>query len=131
MAGFKLKNGKFVERTAEEAQRLEAYFAETAKPKRVEKSGERFIRVTMRQLDKLIPKLSKSPEVSIFFVLCHEDFRHRGGAFEWPAEKLQRIAGLSTRTQQRAIVYLETAGLISVQRRHRKPPTVQVLNVKC
>jgi hypothetical protein len=131
MTGFKFKNGKFVERTAEQAQRREAYFAKVAKPKRVAKSSERFIRVTMWQLDKLIPKLSKSPEVSVFFVLCYEDFRHRGAAFVWPGEKLQEIAGLSARTQQRAIVYLEKAGLISVMRHHRKPPTVQVLSVKC
>lgn len=127
MTGFKFKDGKFVERTAEEARRLEAYFAKVAKPKRVAKSGERFIRVTMWQLDKLIPKLSKSPEVSVFFVLCYEDFRHRGAAFVWPSEQLQRIAGISPRAQRRVIVELEKAGLISVERRHQKPPTVQVL----
>ena len=127
MVGLKFKNGKFVQRTEGEARRLEAYFVEAAKPKRVEKLCEPFIRVTMRQLDKLIPCLRRSPEVSIFFILCHQSFRHRGAAFEWPTEQLQRIGGLSPRAQRRAIKILEDRGLILLQRRHRKPPTVQIL----
>ena len=66
------------------------------------------MKMTARQINS---ELSKSPEVSIFFVLCHEDFRHRGSApSSGPPKKLQRIAGLSTRTQQRAIVYLPGSG---------------------
>lgn len=127
MDGFKLKNGKFVPRTEEEVRRIEAYFAAAEKPKQVEKLNEPFIRITMKQLDKLIPCLRRSPEVSVFFVLCHLNFKHRGAAFVWPSEQLQRIAGLSPRAQRRAINILDERGLISVERRHRKPPTVQVL----
>ena len=127
MTGMKFKNGKFVQRSEEEVRRLEAYFTETAKPKRIAKCNEPFIRVTLKQLDKLIPCLQRSPEVSVFFVLCHQSFRHRGAAFVWPSEQLQRIGGLSPRAQRRTIKILEDRGLISVERRHRKPPIVQVL----
>ena len=127
MTGLKFKNGKFVERTEEEARRLAAYFAATEKPKRVAKLNEPFVMITMRQLDKLIPRMRRAPEVSTFIVLCHLSFKHRGAAFVWPSEQLQRIAGLSPRAQRRVINILEERDLISVERRHRKPPTVQVL----
>ena len=108
---YKFKNGKFVPRTPEEEKRYREYFAEVDKPKprRVPRKTERFVQITMRQLDRLIPMMSKSPEVAIFLVLCHESFRHRGGAFEWPTESLIRIAGFSPRAQRRVVVSLENA----------------------
>lgn len=129
---FTFRNGKFVKRTAEQQRRRDEYFAAAAerkKPQRVPRQKEPFIQLTMKQLDRLIPLLSKSPEVSIFFVLCHESFRHRGAAFVWPTEGLTRIAGIKLRTQQRVIVRLEKAGLIAVQRVPKKPPIVRVLSV--
>jgi hypothetical protein len=131
MSGLKFKNGKFVPRTEEEERRRAEYFAavDGVKPKRVPRKDGPYIQVTMKQLDRLIPLLSKSPEVSIFFVLLYESFRHRGAAFIWPAEQLARIGGFKPRTQRRIIAYLEKAGLISVQRVHKRPPIVQVLTV--
>ena len=129
---YKFKNGKFVPRTVEEERRYTEYFTPTAgdpEPRKMPKTTEPFIKVTMKQLDRLIPLLSKSPEVSIFFVLCHESFRHRGAAFVWPADKLAKIGGFKPRTQRRVIAYLERAGLIAVRRVHRRPPIVQLLTV--
>jgi hypothetical protein len=127
MAGLKFQNGKFVPRTQEEERRLNEYFAAAPKLQRVPRRYEPFIQITLRQLDRLIPSLSRSSKVSIFFMLCYESFRHRGAAFAWPAAKLADIGGFKPWTQRRAVLYLEKAGLISVQRRHRKLPIVQIL----
>jgi hypothetical protein len=130
---YKFKGGKFVPRTAEEERRYTEYFTTATdypKPRKIPKKTEPFIQITMKQLDRLIPLLSKSPEVSIFFVLCHESFRHRGAAFVWPTDKLAKIGGFKPRTQRRVILYLEKVGLITVRRVHKKPPIVQILTVR-
>jgi hypothetical protein len=126
---YTYKNGKFVKRTAEQQRRRDEYFAaaaEAKKPQRMPKRKEAFIQITMKQLDLLIPLLSKSPEVSIFFILCHENFRHHGQAFMWPTYKVIEIGGFSPRAQRRVILILEKRGLISVQRVHKKPPIIRV-----
>ena len=120
MTGLKFKNGKFVRRTKEEERKLEAYFTAVEKPKRVAKKTEPFILITMKQLDRLIPVMHRAPEIGIFFMLCHQNFRHRGAAFEWPSEQLQKIGSFSPRAQRRVIIYLERQGLILVKRRHRR-----------
>jgi hypothetical protein len=128
--GMKFKNGKFVERTPEEEKRLAEYFAAADKPaskSNTPKLTEPFIRLSMRQLDRLIPHLSKSPVVTIFLILCHESFRHRGATFIFPSDKLAEFGGFSPWTQRRAITFLEEMGLIAVQRVCRKPPLIRVL----
>ena len=127
--GLKFKNGKFVRRTEEEARRLETYFAAAEKPKRVAKKNEPFIRVTMKQLDKLIPIMHRAPEVSIFFMLCHESFRHRGAAFESAIRQVATDRQLQPEDTTARHRLSGEKGLISVERRHRKPPTVQILTV--
>ena len=125
MPSFKFKNGKFVPRTEEEERRLAEYFA--SKPASSSRKVGPFIQITLQQLDKLRPSLS--PEAVVFFSLCYESYRHRGAAFILPSDKLAELGGFKLRTQQRIVMRLEKAGLISVRRRHRQPPIVQVLSV--
>ena len=107
MPSFKFTGGKFVPRTEKEERRIAEYSAETAKSERTPRKREPFIQLTLGQLDRLVPRLSKSPQVSIFFVLCFESFRHYGGPFVWPADKLFEIGGFRPRTQRRVAAHLE------------------------
>jgi hypothetical protein len=130
--GYKFKDGKFVERTPEEERRRTEFFAKAAEetsPKRMPKARqEPFIQISMKQLDKLMHHRTNSKDyVGIFFVLCFESFRHHGRAFILPSDKLAEIGGFSLRTQQRAITYLEKAGLILVERVNRKSPVIRLV----
>jgi hypothetical protein len=128
---YTFRNGKFVKRTAEQQRRYDNYFASAAegkKPQRTPKRKEPFIQITLKQLDRLMQTRSVDC-VWIFFILCHENFRHHGAAFIVPSDQITEITGFSLWTQRRAIAFLEKIGLIIVQRVNRKPPVIRVLDV--
>ncbi len=129
----KIRNGKFVERTAEEEiefQRLKVeYYANvektTPKFKRRPKIEGNFVPLKLEQIDRWNNASKLSKETGIFFILLYENYL-RNAPFRLPADKLIK-GGFSRTTQKRVLAKLEKAGLISVLRRHKGPPTITVL----
>ena len=131
---YKIQNGKLVRRTAAEQADLDrrkaAYYAEEAAAapnSRVPKSKEKFVIVTLSQLDRLLVGAPTVSQMVIFMILLFENFRHRGRPFIMPSEAFAKLGGYNLRTQQRALFRLEKCGLISVRRVHRGSPEITVL----
>ncbi|SRR5216684_7645927 len=128
----KIRNGKFVERTAEEQVELDRLKAEyyanvgmqNSKSKRP-KSEEHFAKITDSQFEKLMC-IKSSASVKIFVVLAYQSFKHWGKPFQMSTDNFTKN-GFSQATQRRALVQLEMAGLILVERKHRSPPVITVL----
>jgi hypothetical protein len=134
---YKLKNGEFVERTpaeqAELARKRAAQLAAAGRPLgatgkagEVPKSEERFIRVTLSQANRLLT-LNPPAFVTIYLVLSLESFKAHGLPFTFPGEVLADKYGFNRLARWRAVLQLEKAGLISVERVPPKPPKIRVL----
>ena len=131
---YKLKNGEFVERTPAEQAELErkraAHLATAGQPPgttgKAPKSKESFIRVTLSQANRLLT-LNPPAFVTIYLVLSRESFKAHGLPFTLPGEVLADKFGFNRLAQWRAVLQLEKAGLISVERRPPKPPKIRVL----
>ena len=63
----------------------------------------------------------------LFTILLFENFRQRGQPFILPTRQLNTVKGLSPTNLRRALIQLETCGLISVTRNPPKPPLIAVL----
>jgi hypothetical protein len=127
---YKIRGGKLVERTAEELARLERLKAErecTHKPAkgRMPRAEGRFVITTATQAEKLIGL--EHVCWPLFTILSFENFRHRRAAFALPTSKLNTLKGLSPRNLRRALIQMETCGLISVVRNPPRPPLITVL----
>jgi hypothetical protein len=127
----KIKNGKFVERTPEEQAELDRLKAEyyanggaSKKPKKTKITGA-FAPVTDAQFEKLMP-IKSCASVKLFIVLVYQAFKHWRKPFQMLPDNFAKN-GFSRATQKRALVQLEVAGLILVERRHRGPPVITVL----
>ena len=128
----KNRNGKFVERTAEEQAELDRLKAEyyanvstrNSKSKRP-KSKEHFAKITDSQFEKLM-RIESSASVKIFIVLAYQSFKHWDKPFQLSTDNFAKN-GFSRTTQWRALTQLEKVSLISVERRHRGPPIITVL----
>jgi len=121
---YKFAGGRLVARTAEEHTDLQRRKAGAAPPRRMLKPTDRFVQVTLPQLDKLWA-LKSLACTFIFMIMLYENFRHRGKSFILPAHEL--AAQFNHRAQRRAVRQLEACGLISVKRRSKKPPQIAVL----
>jgi hypothetical protein len=125
----KIKNGKFVERTAEEQVELDRLKAEyyanvgtwNSKSKRP-KSEEHFAKITDSQFEKLM-HIESGASVKIFIVLAYQSFKHWGKPFQMLTDNFAKN-GFSRATLKRALVQLERAGLILVERKHRHLPVL-------
>ena len=115
----KIRNGKNVDCTPEEEaareKRRAEFWGKPAGKSHTPECAERFIRITVSQARRL-QTLKPPPYVTIFQVLLFESFRQHGRPFPLPADALEENGGFSRWTQRRAIVQLEEAGLISVER---------------
>jgi len=91
---------------------------------RVPRSKERFAKIT----ESIAEKLLGLEHVCwpLFTILGVESIRHHGRPFVLPINALGTVRGLSRRNLHRALIQLETCGLISVQRRAPKPPIIVV-----
>ena len=98
---YKFTGGRFVERTAEEATRLEQLWAKqmhkTKSAGRVLRSEERFVKLTLLQLAKLFGLRSQACTL-LFLAMLYEHFRHRGATFILPTDRIAAQAGFSRRT---------------------------------
>jgi len=135
MGEYKIKNGKPVKRTKAEQlefERLKSeYYANVEKTnpksKRMPKIEEPFIPITLRQAAKLKHESGKSDALTWIFLIClNESYRHHRHPFTIPTDTLAKD-GFSRATQKRVIARLEKAGLISVERKHKKPPVIVVI----
>ncbi len=135
---FKIVNGKLARRTAAECAKVAQLWDDfdrkemmrKAKSK-IPRSTERFIKITISQIIKLVD-LEFDPTTFIFFVVMVEATRHWGKPFVFPAEQLRlhggaNERGISLSAQYRALARLEKVGLISVQRQPPKPPIITVV----
>lgn len=125
---YKFKNGKFIERTPGEAQRLAEYFKEAmaeSESRRVPKLKVRFLQITLDQAEKL-RHVGTVKCVTVFLLMLEAKFQRRGGSFPMPTDFLLRH-GFSLTTQSRVLLRLQKVGLISIVRVPRKPPVITVL----
>ena len=95
--------------------------------KRVPRATEFYIQRTELQTAKLL-KLDSMCE-RLFSLLQHEKFRSRDreAPFELPVERLITVSKLGRQALRRRLLQLQAAGLISIIRRHRKPPLIMIL----
>lgn len=140
--GFKIVGGKLVRRTKAESAKVAKMWDEfdkkeatnkagKTKPK-IPRSGEHFIKITASEFVKLADHDKLSVTAFIFFVMKFEANRNWGKPFIFPSKQLREYGGanekgIGFRTQQRALVWLEKRGLISVRRQPPKPPLIVVL----
>jgi hypothetical protein len=130
---YKIRGGKLVDRTPEERADLDRQKAKfygnpretTLPPPRIPRSNEPFVKLTTSQLEQLF-RLKSPSSVCIFMVILHENFRHRGKPFIFPAGKLAAQGGFSPRTQRRALLQLEACGLILIRRKNRELPVITI-----
>ena len=132
---YKIVGGKFVERTAEELVRLERLKAEqtareltpakVASAARMPRAKGLFVMLTAPQAEKLL----RLEHVCwpLFTILLFENFRQRGHPFILPTRQLNTVKGLRPTNLRRALMQLETCGLISITRIRPKPPLIAVL----
>jgi hypothetical protein len=94
-------------------------------PKRVPRSVEPYVKRTVSQTEKLLELDSMCER--LFTLLHHESFRNRGAPFELPIERLITVKKLGRQALRRRLLQLEAGGLLSITRRHRKPPLITIL----
>lgn len=125
------KDGKFVERTPEEEVRFRQlkksnYFADVGTPtSKKPKSKERFAKITDSQFGKWM-QVKSYAGVRMFPVLAYQWFKHWDQPFQMSAANFAEN-GFSRTSQKRALAELERVGLISVERKPPRPPTITVL----
>jgi hypothetical protein len=120
---YKIRGGKLVDRTPEERADLDRQKAKFYGNPR--ETNEPFVKLTTSQLEQLF-RLKSPSSVCIFMVILHENFRHRGKPFIFPAGKLAAQGGFSPRTQRRALLQLEACGLILIRRKNRELPVITI-----
>ena len=94
--------------------------ASATKPK---KRRQHFVRVPWMWMEKLIGYRGQTLRVA--FVVLYLDWKAKGRPVKL-ANKLPQMVGVSRRAKWRALNDLESIGLISVERRAKKSPMVQV-----
>jgi hypothetical protein len=94
--------------------------ASATKPK---KRRQHFVRVPWMWMEKLIG--CRGQTLRVAFVVLYLDWKAKGRPVKL-ANKLPQMVGVSRRAKWRALNDLESIGLISVERRAKKSPMVQV-----
>ena len=94
-----------------------------ASPTKPKKRRQHFVRVPWMWMEKLIG--CRGQTLRIAFVVLYLDWKSKGRPVKL-ANKLPQMVGVSRRAKWRALTDLENLGLISVERRAKKSPMVQV-----
>ena len=92
-------------------------------PTKPKKRRQHFVRVPWMWMEKLIG--CRGQTLRVAFVVLYLDWKAKGQPVKL-ANKLPQMVGVSRRAKWRALTDLESLGLISVERRARKSPMVQV-----
>ena len=92
-------------------------------PTKPKKRRQHFVRVPWVWMEKLIG--CRGQTLRVAFVVLYLDWKAKGQPVKL-ANKLPQMVGVSRRAKWRALTDLESLGLISVERRARKSPMVQV-----
>ena len=101
--------------------------ANVPKPKRMPRSTEPFVKITLSQAERLFQL--KPVCWPLFTFLLFESFRCRGRPFTLPIDKLDSLRGLRQTNTRAALRQLAACHLISVRRRPPKPLELTVLSV--
>ena len=94
-----------------------------ASPTKPKKRRQHFVRVPWMWMEKLIG--CRGQTLRVAFVVLYLDWKAKGRPVKL-ANKLPQMVGVSRRAKWRALNDLESIGLISVERRAKKSPIVQV-----
>jgi hypothetical protein len=94
------------------------------KPKR--KLVEPFVKVPLHWASKAA-KATRTSKAMVWVWLLHSSWKAKSPTFPLPNGKLKHD-GVSRFIKRRALRELETAGLITVERRHGKTPVVTLLD---
>jgi hypothetical protein len=73
-------------------------------------------------------KATKTPRAMVWVLLQHMAWQNNGAAFPVSNAALARC-GVSREVKRRALVALEAAGLIRVERQHGRAPVVTLIDV--
>jgi hypothetical protein len=94
--------------------------------KKLQKKREIFIRTPFSWWEKLSGYHGQTLAVALFII--HLNWKSKGQPFKL-ANGMLESHGISRRTKGRALVELERLGLISVERRAKKSPTIRILQL--
>jgi hypothetical protein len=97
--------------------------AKLVEPSKPKKRRQHFVRVPWMWMEKLIG--CRGQTLRVAFVVLYLDWKAKGQPVKL-ANGMPQMAGVSRRAKWRALADLEKLGLISVERRARKSPIVQV-----
>ena len=98
---------------------------EKAAPKRMPKSKEWFAPITVSRFEKLNDLSGACWR--LFTILFYKNIDSSGKPFALPDYTPDAFGGMSRSSIHRALLQLETCGLISIRRRQSKPPLITIL----
>ena len=93
-------------------------------PRKIQKRRRHFIMVPLTWVERLIGATGQTYRVAL--LLLYMSWKNRGAPTKLPNGML-RIDGISRQSKWRALGDLEQRGLITVERRPRRSPTVRLL----
>jgi hypothetical protein len=93
-------------------------------PKRIKKRRQQFVQVPLAWVD-ILSRDSRDKALVVLCHLLHLDWKQGGGTIKLPNGFLEMI-GVGRGAKWRVLNKLESAGIISVQRRTRKSPIVTI-----
>jgi hypothetical protein len=93
-------------------------------PQRIKKRHQSFVQVPLILVDKIVRK-SRDKTFAVYCHLLHESWKQGGGPIKVPNGFLNKL-GVGRGAKSRALKKLERLGIISVERRDRKSPTVTI-----
>jgi hypothetical protein len=95
-------------------------------PKRIKKRHRQFVQVPLTLIDK-VTRNSRDKTFAVLCHLLHEVWKQGGGPIKVPNGFLNKL-GVGRGAKSRALKKLELLGIISVERRDRKSPTVTIID---
>jgi len=93
-------------------------------PRKIRKRRQQFVMVPWSWVEKLEGAAGQTYRVALVLLYLH--WKGDGKPIKLPNGMLQ-LDGVSRRSKWRALGYFERRGLIMVERRHKRSPTVRVL----
>jgi DNA-binding transcriptional ArsR family regulator len=99
--------------------------AATVKKQRKAKAEGTFVKVPLQWIERAT-RATRTPQAMVCIWLLHLAWQAKSITFPLPNDKLTKL-GVDRRAKRRALVSLEKAGLITVERRHKKAPIVTLV----
>ena len=100
---------------------------EAAAPAKRKNKKDAFVKVPLWWIEQ-VTRATKSPQVFAAIWLLHLSWQAKSTTFTLPNARLA-AQGVDRQAKRRALATLEKAGLITVERRGRKPPRITLVGL--